>query len=500
MFEKSVLNRTVLDSLYSSNVEWIFNGEILYSINGSKALTKLLSTISDTIYYGTPVFKNELVNKPKPSATMSVARQNYLLSLLEHKDDENAGFDNDRFPPEKSIYLTLVKNTGIHRYENGILTLTAPEERSFDILWSICMDFLKSAQAKQRKLGDLSKLLYSAPLGLKRGFVDCWLPTFLIIKKDDFALYCDGIFVPMINREVLELIQRTPNNFTIKAFNVEGVKQVFFDKYREAINLKQSNLTGSSFIETIRPFLTFYKRLNTYARTTKDISSNAKRFRDVIAKAIDPEETFFEVLPEALGFKEVLLKQNPEAIESFVDVIQSSIRDLRSCYDEFIKSIEKKILSATKIKEEEYAVYKEFIEKRYKNVRTELMPLDMKNFYSRLIGKYSDRKSWIEAVCYSILGKPLENIKDSEKDFLFMSIQDRLFQLDDYVEMHKIDDEGVMRFHITQNKEKPFVKQVVIPKESYAEVETLEKQIEKLLTGDESINLAALMNIIKKKM
>ena len=499
-YEKSVLNRVVLDSLYSNNVEWIFNGSVLDNITGSSALTKLLSTISDTIYYGTPVFKNELINKPKPSSTMSVARQNYLLSLLEHKDVENIGFPSDKFPPEKSIYLTMVKNTGIHSEENGAFSLAAPKDESFAILWDICMDFLKSAQSKQRKVGDLAKQLASAPLGLKRGFIDCWLPTFLIIKKDDFALYSDGTYIPFINREVLELIQRNPNSFTLKAFNVEGVKQVFFDKYREAINLKQSDLTGTSFIETIRPFLTFYKRLNAYARTTKDISTNAKKFRDVIAKATDPEETFFEVLPEALGFKEVILQQNPEAIESFVEVIQNSIRDLRSCYDEFVKAIEKKILSTLKINEDDYTVYKPIIENRYKAVKTELMPIDMKNFHARLTGKYADRKTWIEAVCYSILSKALENIKDGEKDFLFMSIQDRFFQLDDYVEMHKLGDEEVIRLHITQNKEKALVKQVLIPKESMSEVERLEQQIEQLLSGDDSINMAALMKLIKKKM
>ena len=42
----------------------------------------------------------------------------------------------------------------------------------------------------------MAKQLASAPLGLKRGFIDCWLPTFLIIKKDDFALYSDGTYIP----------------------------------------------------------------------------------------------------------------------------------------------------------------------------------------------------------------------------------------------------------------------------------------------------------------
>ena len=65
-------------------------------------------------------------------------------------------------------------------------------------------------------------------------------------------------------------------------------------------------MNGNTFIETIRPFLTFYKHLNTYAQTTKDISSEAKKFRDVIAHATDPEATFFEQLPEAFTNEQFL--------------------------------------------------------------------------------------------------------------------------------------------------------------------------------------------------
>ena len=63
-----------------------------------------------------------------------------------------------------------------------------------------------------------------------------------------------------------------------------------------------------------------------------------------------------------------------------------------------------------------------------------------------------------------------------------------------------LGDENVIRLHIIQNKEKAFVKQVLIPKESMSEVERLEQQIEQLLLGDDSINMAVLMKLIKKKM
>ena len=499
-YEKSLLNKIVTDSLYSSNVQWVFNGEIIEGIGSSKDLAKFLSVICDTIYKYTPVFKNELINKHRPSGTMSVARQNYLTALLENRDKEDIGFSKDKFPPEKAIYLTLLRNTGIHKPEGNAFDFGEPTEESFMPLWKCCMDFLQSAQQKQRKIGELATILSEPPYGIKQGVIECWLPTFLIIKKDDVALYSGDSYVPFINKEVLDLLYRNPNSLSVKSFCVEGIKQTFFDKYREAVNLNKSELNGNTFIETIRPFLTFYRHLNTYAQTTKDISSEAKKFRDVIARATDPEATFFEQLPEALGFCEVVLSQNPEAIDSFVTVLQNAIRNLRSCYDDYVKSVEQEILRALKIKETEYSSYKTIIDNRYKYVKAALMPNDVKNFHSRLIGKYDNRTAWIESVCYAVLNKPLEKIKDSEKAFLLTSLRDKLFQLDDYVEMHKSDNESVVRLHITQNKEGAITKQVVVPKESIQEVNQLEKKIEELLSSDNTVNVAALINLIKKKL
>lgn len=499
-YEQQLLNKAVTDSFFSDDVQWIFNGEYVDNIHSQKDLMKFLSVISDTIYNATPVFKNELINKHRPSGTMSVARQNYLIALLENRDKDDIGFAKDKFPPEKSIYLTLLKNTGIHASESNAFDFREPTEPSFLPLWNCCMDFLESAQQKQRKIGELASILSEPPFGIKQGFIECWLPSFLIIKKDDFALYSGDTYIPFISKEVLDLLYRNPNSLSVKSFRVEGIKQAFFDKYREAVNLKKSELNGNTFIETIRPFLTFFRHLNTYAQTTKDISSEAKKFRDVIARATDPEATFFEQLPEALGFREVILTQNPEAIDSFVTVLQNAIRNLRSCYEDYVKSIEQEILKALKIKETDYSVYKPIVDSRYKYVNSALMPNDVKNFHSRLIGQYDNRTTWIESVCYAVLNKPLEKIKDSEKAFLLTSLRDKLFQLDDYVEMHKSDNESIVRLHITQNKESAITKQVVVPKESIPEVNLLEKKIEELLSSDNTVNVAALINLIKKKL
>ncbi len=495
--EKSMLNKTIMESLFSDNVTWIFNGEILASITSRKILAQQLSTICDSVYYATPIYRFELINKHRPTGNMSLARQSYLQALLDHSSEPYLGFERDKYPPEKSLYLTLLKNTGIHTTAG----LGSPTEPSFQPLWDACENFLRSTIGKPHKLGELFTLLEAAPFRLKQGLLYCWIPTYLIIKRDDFALYnSDGTYVPYINKEVLDLILRSPNGFLIKAFAVDGVRRTFFDKYREAINMGSSELSTQSFIETIRPFLTFYKKLNSYARRTKDISPNARKFRDVIAKATDPEKTFFEVLPDELGFKEITLSQNPEAIESFVAVIQEAIRELRNCYSELVGNIEQYLLKILRLEEVGFSDYHHLIAERYKSVKTELMPVNMRNFQARLVGNYDDKTTWIEAVSYVALNKPLTEIRDTDKSFLLATLKDMLFQLDDYVEMHKTASEDVIRLHITQNKSKAVTTQVILSEAMRQEVNSLENKLESILSGDNSLDVAALIAILKKKL
>ena len=128
------------------------------------------------------------------------------------------------------------------------------------------------------------------------------------------------------------------------------------------------------------------------------------------------------------------------------------------------------------------------------------MPLNVKTFHSRLVGTYDNKKSWIEAVSYVALNKPLTEIKDVDKPHFFKTIQDMLFQLDDYVEMHKNEDNSIMRLHITQNNDKPITTQVIVSDVMEKDVNILSDKLEELLSDDESLNTAALINLLKKKL
>ena len=255
-YEENLLNKAISDNLFSykNRVVWVFDGKE-QRVESHRDFNRLLSKVCDTIYHQTPVMNNELFNKHKLSGTISSARKNYLTNLLEHSSEENLGFPDDKFPPEKTIYFSLLKNTGLH--VNGEFA-DAPNNEGFMPLWEASEDFLKSSENKARKVSELIKILSAQPYKLKQGFLDFWIPTYLFIKRQDFALYdaSKGSFMPNVNMEFFDLLQKHPGDYEVKKFAGDGVKLGFFNQYRRFINLgEESAITNASFIETIKPFL-----------------------------------------------------------------------------------------------------------------------------------------------------------------------------------------------------------------------------------------------------
>ena len=506
LHERSLLNANVLNVLYNYNEEvaWIYRGQEVV-VASKTTFNKWLSQICEEVYSATPIFINEMVNKHKPSGTMSAARVNLLSRLLEYSSDPNLGFEDNKFPPEKTIFMTLLKNTGIHRKYLGAYELREPQDSSFKALWDSCEAFLESSKEKPRKLGELIHIFKSRPFKLKQGVIDLWLPIYLIIKKNEYSLYSDqGIFIPNINREVLDILQKTPSNYQIKAFNVEGVKLDLFNRYREALSLSQDDeFTTASLIETIRPFLVFYKKLNKYTKQTKRLKKTTLLFRDVLAVAKDPEKTFFEDLPHALGFKDTDIASDSEVLKSYVELLQNAIRDLRSCYVSLINRLENTLFSALKLKSMEFSIYKQELEERYSCIKTYLLTERQKAILTRIISKTTDRTTWYQSLAYIILDKQLENLLDEEEVYLMDNLVHSFKELDKFIDVSGLDfksDDDFMRFELISNQG-AMTPQIIRLDQSRAEkAKRIEKRIDDLLSGDNEVDAYALLSILKKRL
>lgn len=506
-YEKVILNKSISESLFSYNgdVTWIFKGEE-QQICSLRDFNQLLSVVCNEIYSQTPVMNNELFNKHKLSSSISSAKGKFLSALLNQSSEVDFGFPADKFPPEKTIYYSLLKNTGLH--VNGEFVGT-PTNEGIMPLWNACEEFLVSTTYKARKISELIKKLSAKPYKLKQGFLDFWIPTYLYIKKQDYSLYgVNGAYIPNINMEFFELLQKHPGEYLIKAFDVTGVKVEIFNQYRKFLNVGElGSIKSDDFIETIKPFFFFYnKRLNDYAKHTHKFNhEQTVRFRDTLARAKDPEKTFFEDLPEALGYDKEAL-QDPEKVQEFCYVINRAVKELRSCYSNMIDRVESRLLDTLGIETYDYSEYVVEIRKRLANVKEYLLTDRLKEFYRHMMAEFDNRTEWYQSICYTALEQPLERLRDDQEEKLIDSLITLFQECEKYSDISKMaedEKDEVYSLDLVSTKGNNIHAQTFrLPESDKAKSEELESHINQLLAGigNDNVSVCTLLKILNKKL
>ncbi len=500
-----LLNHFITDSIFSGSddVKWFFKGEEKV-IGNKKDFNKLLSQICEIVYHATPRFKNELVNKHKISSSIHTAKKNYFRALVKNWDQENLGFDDSKFPPEKTIYLSLLKENNIAPVRDGETNvLTVDKNSSFHLLWRASEDFLENAKSEQLKISELSDLLRRRPFKLKQGLIDFWVPSFLFLKRDDFAIFNENNYIPVLSEENLELIAKYPEKYSIKTFDIEGVKLDIFNSYRNFLNQSTGvKFDNNSFIETIKPFIVFYKQLPDYSKNTARLSTNALKVREAISKSKDPELTFFDAFPSALGISIDNLQRDKAKLQTYTTNLQDAVREIRTAYDQLVDRFEEFICLEFLGEKKDFEIYKADLQQRFKKLKKHLLLTNQKTFVQRIDSALDDRKAWLNSIAQAVMTRTLEMFSDEDEILLYEKFKRMIIELDSLTQISKSDidesKEEVIGVKIDSFFSKLDPKVVRVPKNKSDEIEKLKSELMRHLGKDKTSNIAAVLNILKE--
>lgn len=506
LHQQNLLNHKILNNFSSKNngVVWIFRGKAV-TIKNKKDFNSKLSEICSLIYNKSPRYNNELINKHNISPSIHTAKKIYFKALVTNWDKPQLGFAADKFPPEKTIYLSLLENNNIHLFSDETTGDYKPHNRNgFRDLWDLSIEFLLSAKSARRSAAEFADLLKQKPYKLKQGLIDFWLPTFLFIKRDDFALFSRGRYIPEINEQTLDLLTKNPADFEIKTFAIEGVKLDIYNSYRVLLNREsKTKVTNTNIIETIKAYLTFYRDLPEYSRNTMRLSPEALAIRNAILLSKDPEQTFFEDFPIALGFLVDKLKTSQSELQNYIVKLKNAIRDLRSCYDELVNRIEVFIQQDIVGEDLTFIEYKNSLQDRYKKLRRHLLLPNQRIFIDRLDSQIEDRTLWLSAIVFPLINTSLDKIKHDEQEIIvYDKLKSMILELDSLTNLSKSDfkedNEDVFDLQINTFFDGISKKLVRLPKNKRVEILNIQDDLKRMLSKDNSLNIAALTNLLKE--
>lgn len=484
-YYKKQINQYILVDLFNPEFknEWYIHG-VISSIKNTLELNQKLSEICTIVYKYEPEFKNELVNREFISTPIITARKRLLKALLYNSTKKDLGFEPNKFPPEKAIYLSLFKHQGIHRLNKslGYYELGAPDYKlpndntvNFGKLWETCDEFLASTISSKRNIFELYELLAKPPFKLKKGFLELWVLSFLIIRKEDYALFHEQKgFIPYLDEDILELIFKNPQNYSVKTYRIEGIKLNLLESYKDLTqtNSKQEGIR-SSFLTIYGNFLRFYNSLNDYTKKTKSLSAKSIAFRDAILQAKDPEDALFNLFPQVLGFSQIDFENNENELLAFIEHIQDAILEIRSAYDQLLDRIEVQIIDSLECENKEFKAYKDEIVTRLSSIKPELLAKENGVFYRRLVSPIDDRESWLKSVADIALGKPINNMIDAEELILMNNLSlyaRKLFEVSSLHEFKSNENRQMVSLTILNSEGNQMESKLIID-------QTIEKEI-----------------------
>ena len=309
------------------------------SISNKRGLQQQLSTILDSIYSKSPIIKNELINREKPSAQAAAARNKLVFAMLHNIEKEELGIE--KFPAEKGIYKSFLRATGLHQLngDNNWELVPPKKNNPYNLypVWMCIQDFLETTQKTPKSFIELNEILLAPPYGVKAGVLPLLYLTVFLCKQNDLAFYENGIYTPYITDQHIERFMKRPDFFTIQLLKISGIRASLFNSYSKVLYGDNPN-RKINLLSIARPLAKFVAELEEYTKQTNRLSDSSQKALKAFDLANSPADLLFNRLPKACSFPEIDPDEtNKNKIKGFTNALISVIKELRDAYTKMLE-------------------------------------------------------------------------------------------------------------------------------------------------------------------
>lgn len=382
-------------------------------------LNRILSEVCDSVYSASLHLWNELLNREELTTQGSKARKTLVSAMIDNAGEENLGITG--YGPERSMFESLLKQTGLYREEQGIFGFYTPFEHSgiFEV-WRHIKTFCFEATDVPQSVDELFTQLKNPPYGAKSATLPVLLMAVLAQFGDEISLFQDGAFIPILHMSHFELLFRHPQRFAVKSFAITGLRADYFEILEEMlVTQKTKNLlaqTGSrnrTLLSLVQPLIGFSHKLPTYTQKTRTLSPTARALRKALLGTKDPEILVFHDIPQALGF---------DAIDAEVSVdldfkrmqkeLVQALQDMNQAYPELLNRCKVLLQSAFNIRADE--TLRQEVTRRAVLLKNKTVERKVTSFVNAALDQEKTDKAWLEALAMVISDKPLTEWSDQD--------------------------------------------------------------------------------------
>lgn len=370
----------------------------------TRGFASLLSDACDATFPYAPIVKNELINRRNLSSAAAAARRNLIEAMISSSEKQRLGITG--YPPQRSIYESLLLHSGIHRNtEMGKWIFDKPNnsDPGLQKAWDHLLEAVDSNSLEPKSVAELFTELSSTPYGIADGFVPVLFCAYLLANNVTIALYEEGAFVPELSVPVLERLMRRPGDFSVLRFVLGSERSAVTERFARGFKV------NNEVLPVVRSLYARIGSLPKYTLTTRNLSPEAIAARETILRAKSPERLLFMDLPAAVGcqpFQPSLSDSVDERnIEAFFDSLNSVFCEFVGCYPKLLDRVRKGILDIFDIAEDE-SEWLTKIQKRASHLYNAVFDSKLRAIMVRAGDTQLGEREYLESVGAGITGQP----------------------------------------------------------------------------------------------
>lgn len=468
------------NSAYDSSA-WYYRGK-RETLVDYRQLQALLSRACETAYPDTPRLLNELINRQQISSTAASARRVLIEAMIEHRCEPRLGISG--FPPEASMYVSLLENTGIHRPvttqgDAQIWDFGPPDpvqEPQLTRIWSEVEGLLFQDELTACMLPQINSVLKARPYGLADGIIPVLLCAVLLRHENQVAVYEENRFVTELNSATFERMIKRPEDYRLQGYRVAGERAEVLSRFSAGIFRDN---TEPTLVNVMRQLYREFNRLPEYTLKTRSIAPDAQALRNIFREGKEPEQLLFHDLPVLLDARPFAADQaDDDNVQQFFVRWNQAMTVVMGAYRSLLARIEQALLAELGLPSWEDILV------RSEKIREAVTEPALKTFVLRAADGTMGRVQWLESVAAGIVGRPPKTWSDADEE-RFHNLLPPLGSAFQHAELlvfekakYGVDDTHVgMRLSVTRDDGGEDARVVIVPKEASSKITALSSQL-----------------------
>ncbi len=479
------------------DVSWYRRGRPV-GAGGSRQLLRLVSDICESVYSSGPSLRNELVNRAELSSAAAAARMRLIERIFAFPNEPMLGLDPDRKPPEMSMYLSALHNSGLHgRVGKKGWGFRLPKDDICNLKPALTcvISTLKDAAEKRVSLGRLMELLRRPPYGIREGLILLLIAVACAIDEQNIALYERGSFVRKVTGEHFARMTKQPDEYAFQYYAITGVRSALF---RQLLQLLDSGHQPDAvnLLDVVRPLLEFAGQLPLYATRSKRLGAEARAVRVALLVAREPAALIFDGLPRACGlvpFPAAGRKHSKADVERFLATLRAALDELRAAYFELVERLWAELAATFDYTGNPHSARPRLAERARRLLNTAREPR-LKGFCLRLADAGLADEPWMESLASFVCAKPPKNWFDADADRFdeeLALLRDRFVKAES-LSFSERDGDHAVRVSLTRADGSQVDQVVHLSPDELVQVAELEVRFRELLEKHRRLGLAAM--------